>query len=117
MVNEDGCVAFDDVTIFVVKNRPVYIPNGISPNGDGINDGFTLFTGPAALQIQSLKIFNRWGGLVYIGKDLPPNEPSLGWDGTFKGQPVNPGVFVYLAEVAFIDGEVVEYKGDVTVVR
>lgn len=117
VVNEAGCEGFDDLTIFVVKNRPVYIPNGISPNGDGINDGFTLFTGPAALQIQSLKIFNRWGGLVYIGKNFPPNEPSMGWDGTFKGQLVNPGVFVYLAEVAFIDGEVVEYKGDVTVVR
>jgi len=117
VVNEDGCVGFDDVTIFVVKNRPVYIPNGFSPNGDGINDGFTLFTGPAAMEIRSLKIFNRWGGLVYIGKNFPPNEPSLGWDGTFKGQPVDPGVFVYLAEVAFIDEEVVEYKGDVTVVR
>ncbi|NUO00636.1 MAG: gliding motility-associated C-terminal domain-containing protein [Saprospiraceae bacterium] len=116
-INEAGCIGFDDVTIFVVKDRPVYIPNAISPNGDGINDGFTLFTGPAANRIQSLKIFNRWGGLIYIGKDFPPNEPSLGWDGTFNGEPVNSGVFVYLAEVEFIDGEVVEYKGDVTVVR
>lgn len=117
VVNEAGCIGFDDITIYIVKNRPVYIPNAISPNGDGINDGFTLFTGPAVRGIQSLKVFNRWGGLVYIGKDFPPNEPSLGWDGTFKGQPVNSGVFVYLAEVEFIDGEVVEYKGDVTVVR
>ncbi len=117
VVNESGCIAFDDITIFVVKDRPVYIPNAISPNGDGINDGFTLFTGPAARQIQSLKVFNRWGGLVYEAKDIPTNEPSLGWDGTFKGQPVNTGVFVFLAEVEFIDGEVVEYKGDVTVVK
>jgi len=117
VVNEAGCIAFDDLTIFVVKNRPIYIPNAISPNGDGINDGFTLFTGPAALRIQSLKIFNRWGGLIYVGTNIVPNEPALGWDGTFDGQPVDMGVFVYLAEVEFIDGVVIEYKGDVTVVR
>lgn len=116
-VDEDGCIAIDDLTIYVIKNRPVYIPNVFSPNGDGINDGFTIFSGPAVNEVLRLAIFDRWGELVFDGKNFSPNSEALGWDGIFLGEPVNSGVFTYMAEVLFIDGEVVRYKGDVTVVR
>ena len=117
VINEDGCTATDIVTIRVIKDRPVYIPNVFSPNGDGVNDNFTVFSGPAAAEIRSLRIYNRWGGLVYEEGNFPTNDTRLGWDGTQAGQAVNSGVFVYVAEVAFIDGEVVQYEGDVTVLR
>ena len=55
--------------------------------------------------------------LVFDTKNIPPSNEGLGWDGTFNGKTVNPGVFVYLAEVRFIDGEVETYSGDVTLVR
>lgn len=115
--NENGCTATDEVVIRVVKNYPVYIPNAISPNGDGLNDGFTAYAGPAANQIKVLKVFDRWGELVYEAEAFPHSQEPLGWDGYFKGQLVNAGVFVYFIEMEFIDGEVILYKGDVTVMR
>ncbi|MEM8585384.1 MAG: gliding motility-associated C-terminal domain-containing protein [Bacteroidota bacterium] len=117
-INEAGCEANAQVRVVVIKNRPVYIPNVFSPNGDGRNDGFTVFTGPAAFEIDQLRIFDRWGTLIYES-DAPfqPNEPSLGWDGLANGKPVNSGVFVYQVDLRFIDGEIVSYAGDVTVLR
>ncbi len=117
VVNPNNCIAVDTLTIFVIKDRPVYIPNAISPNDDGINDGFTLYGGLAARRINRLRIFDRWGGLIFDRSNIPLGQEAFGWDGTFKGRPVNPGVFVYLAEVEFIDGESILYEGDVTVVR
>ncbi|MEZ4990948.1 MAG: gliding motility-associated C-terminal domain-containing protein [Saprospiraceae bacterium] len=112
-----GCIATDSVRIGVIKNRPLYIPNAFSPNNDGPNDYFTIYAGPSVESIQSLQIFDRWGELVFSRQDFPPNDESMGWDGTFNGQLLNPGVFVYMAEVRFIDGFSVRYKGDVTLVR
>ncbi|NUQ23536.1 MAG: gliding motility-associated C-terminal domain-containing protein [Saprospiraceae bacterium] len=112
-----GCQATDEVVVRVIKNRPIYIPNAISSNNDGINDAFTLYGGPAARRIKTLKVFSRWGSLVFDGRNLPMGEETYGWDGTFLGRPVNTGVFVFLAEVEFIDDEVVLYEGDITVVK
>ncbi len=117
VTDEIGCEAIDLVTIRVIKDRPVYIPNGFTPDGDGINDGFTLFGGPAAEEIANLKIFDRWGELIFEARNIPHSNEAVGWDGTFNGRTVNPGVFVYLAEVRFIDGETVSYSGDITLVR
>ena len=50
-------------------------------------------------------------------KDFMPNSPTIGWDGSYKGNPMNPGVFVWVAEIEFIDGQREIFKGDVTVVR
>lgn len=117
VMDPNDCIAVDTITIFVIKDRPVYIPNAFSPNDDGINDAFTLFGGPAARQINRLRIFDRWGALVFDRSNIPLGQEALGWDGLFKGRPVNPGVFAYMAEVEFIDGESVLYEGDVTVLR
>lgn len=112
-----GCVATDSVRVSVIKNRPVYIPNAFSPNGDGPNDRFTIYGGPAVESIQSLQVFDRWGNQVFYQKEFAPNDESMGWDGHFNGRMMNSAVFVYLAEVRFIDGFVVNFKGDVTLVR
>jgi gliding motility-associated-like protein len=112
-----GCIATDSVRIGVIKNRPLYIPNAFSPNNDGPNDRFTIYAGPSVESIQSLQIFDRWGEQVFSRQDFAPNDESQGWDGTFNGRLLNPGVFVYMAEVRFIDGFTARYKGDVTLVR
>ncbi|HMQ47336.1 MAG TPA: gliding motility-associated C-terminal domain-containing protein [Saprospiraceae bacterium] len=117
ITDENGCIATDVVEVRVIKNRPVYIPNAFSPNDDGRNDGFTVYAGPAVRQIRELKIFNRWGGLVFENNNFPPNDPLLGWDGTFKGQDAQISVYAYYALVEFIDGENLIFEGDVTVVR
>ena len=116
-VDDAGCTALDSVTIIVTLIRPIYIPNVFSPNADGLNDYFTVYGGPAARSIRTLKVFARWGNLVFDGYDLPLNDELRGWDGYFKGKLMNPSVFAYLAEVEFIDGVVVLYEGDVTILR
>ena len=115
--DENGCPASDDVTVTVTKNRPLYVPNGFSPNDDGVNDGFTIFAGPGVREIQELLIFNRWGGLVFESSNFQPNEPALGWDGIFKDEPAQIGVYAYYAKVAFIDDVVILVEGDVQLVR
>jgi len=116
ITDEDGCMAFDTVNIRVRKDRPVYFPNIFSPDKDYPNDHFTGFGGPAASLISMLRIYDRWGSLVYENRDLPLNEPNFGWDGTVKGEKVD-GVFAWYALVRFIDGEELQYEGDVTVLR
>lgn len=116
ITDEDGCMAFDTVTIRVKKDRPVYFPNIFAPNQPYPNDHFTGFGGPAAEQISLLRIYDRWGSLVYENRDFGLNEPNFGWDGTYKGQKVD-GVFAWYALVRFIDGAELQYKGDVTVLR
>ena len=113
----DGCTASDEVTVFVIKNRPIYIPNAFSPNGDGTNDNFTVYGGPGARRIETLRVFNRWGALVFEARDIPLGENAFGWDGTFKGQRMTPDVFAYYAVVEFIDGELVLFEGDITIVK
>jgi len=116
-IDPNNCIAIDSVTILVVKNRPIYIPNAISPNDDGINDGFTLYGGPAARQINRLRIFDRWGELIFDTSNIALGDENAGWDGTIRGQPANAGVFVFVAEVGFIDDINVLYEGDVTILR
>ncbi|MBC6995845.1 gliding motility-associated C-terminal domain-containing protein [Neolewinella lacunae] len=115
--NAAGCRDSATVEVAVVADRPLYVPNAFSPNGDGVNDGFTIFGGRAVAEIESLRIYDRWGGLVFENENFLPNEPSLGWDGLVDGRPVNPAVFVYAARVRFVNGTVQEYGGDLTLLR
>lgn len=94
-----------------VEGKPeVYIPNSFSPNGDGNNDVFLIY-GPAIKTI-NLKIFNRWGEEVFES-----NNPYLGWDGTYKGVLQNPAVFVYEANITFLDDRKIFRTGSVTIIR
>lgn len=112
-----GCIAYDEMTIFVNKERLIRIPNVFTPNGDGLNDYFTAYNIKAALEIDKVLIFNRWGELIYKENNIPLGDLSKGWDGTFKGIRVNPGVYVYLFEIRFLDNEIIPFSGDITVLR
>lgn len=103
--------------MLIDKDVNIFIPNIFSPNGDNINDRFTLFADDRVVKIHELKIFDRWGELMYQNYDFAPNDPNLGWDGTFRGKTVNPAVFVYYFVVEYIDGSKQLYKGDITLVR
>ena len=111
--DENGCKASDQITVFVDQRKDLFIPNVFSPNNDGNNDKFIIFGGNKVQNIESFLVFNRWGETVYQFYDFQVNDPNAGWDGTHRGQPLNNGVFVYLVEVSFIDGEKKIYKGDV----
>lgn len=115
----NGCIGLDSIYLKVDRTRKVFIPNAFSPNKDGINDIFQIYTGPGVVGINYLRVFDRFGGLMFERNNMPPNEngSDQGWDGSFKGNVCNPGVFTYVAEVKFIDGRTQLYFGSVTLIR
>jgi gliding motility-associated-like protein len=115
-VESNGCSDSDNLKV-IVERRDIYAPNIFSPNGDGNNDVFFLGAGPEVEKIRSFMVFDRWGESVHQYFDILPNDPTVGWDGNLRGDPLNPAVFTWFAEVEFIDGRVEIYKGDVTLVR
>ncbi len=113
-----GCTASDSIYVEVTTVRNVYIPNSFSPNFDGINDFFTVFGAvPNILRIEELMVFDRWGGLVFEQKAFLPNDEGVGWDGSARGKALDTGTYVYFAKIRFLDGVVVLYEGDVTLIK
>ncbi|MCF8239719.1 MAG: gliding motility-associated C-terminal domain-containing protein [Saprospiraceae bacterium] len=117
VVDSAGCSASDLVTVVVNKIRNIYIPNAFSPDGNGINDVFTIYGGVAAESVLVFRIYNRWGGLIYEGTNFQLNSESDGWNGVYKGEYLNPDVFAFYALIRFIDDEEIIYKGDIQITR
>ena len=119
VVSKDGCEASVQVKFEVAREQNIYVPNVIRPEDpDGRNSTFYIFTRPGTVQkIRSLQIYDRWGNQVFLNQHFDPDDPQFGWNGNFRGQPVNPAVFVWWAELELFDGELLVLKGDVTVVR
>jgi len=119
VVDNFGCQAQAQVEINVKKSRKVFIPNTFTPlNKDGNNDVFRIHTSDEQVnQVNTFRIFDRWGGLIYEATGFSPNDPRFGWDGSFKGEMLPSGVFVYYIEIEFIDGKVIHYKGDISIIN
>lgn len=115
--NLGGCLSLDKVTVFVLcNNANIFIPNTFSPNGDGVNDIFYPH-GKGVFKIKNLRIFNRWGQVVFDRSNFLANDASAGWDGSLKGQKLNSDVFVYTLIAICENNEELTFKGDVTLVR
>ena len=115
--NRGGCAAKDRVTVFVICNGSnLFIPNTFSPNGDGTNDIFYP-RGTGLFKVKTLRIFTRWGGMVFEKTNFDANNPAYGWDGTNKGQKINSDVFVYTLEVVCDNGSVLTYHGNISLMK
>lgn len=115
--SKEGCYDEIEVRIVVRKNIGVFVPNVFTPNSDGINDRFTVYTRKGIESIMALKIFDRWGELVFENRNFVPNNELIGWDGTFKNKALAPGVFAYFVEIDIPGEGVTLFKGDVTLLR
>ena len=94
----------------------LHVPNAFSPNGDGVNDFFTVF-GQAVLDYE-IRVFNRWGELVYLSDDAGEvGNTADGWDGRYRGEPQPLGTYVYTITATGGDGVTVQRTGQVTLVR
>jgi|688.fasta_scaffold47300_2 gliding motility-associated-like protein len=90
----NGCVAVDTLTILVQASAEgLFVPNVFTPDGDGINDTFIL-PGASGQGNTLMRIFNRWGQLVFSTNDL-----LRGWNGRGQGDVLPSGVYMYLIEV------------------
>jgi len=117
VTDENHCVSIDTVLVKTICNGENYfIPNTFSPNRDGVNDVFYP-RGRGLYNIQGMRIFNRWGELVFQRKDFPANTESMGWDGTINGRPAPSDAYVYIIDVICINAQVIALKGDVTLIR
>jgi len=110
----DDCSTNDSINIVVNKIRDVFVPNAFSPNSDGYNDYFFINANKSVSLVKNMKVFSRWGELVYEVNDLLPNLNTTGWDGRMNGKLMKPGVFLWVAELEYLDGEVIQISGDVT---
>lgn len=111
-VTIDGCTATDSV--IVGKDCYVDVPNVFTPNGDGLNDYFfpRKFLSKSLTSFK-MDIYNRWGQLIYETEVLD----GRGWDGAFNGTPQPAGVYVYIIQATFADGNSEQHQGNVTLLR
>ena len=111
------CRARDEIRIVVDKTRRFFAPNAFSPNGDSNNDLFMVYGGQDVELVETMRVFDRYGNLMYEAFDFYPGDESSGWDGSFQGQVLSSGVYVYFAEVRFIDQRTEVFKGEVSLIK
>ncbi len=114
--DSNDCSATALVNVQAIELIDIFVPNIFSPNGDSTNDRFTVFTDQDAI-VDRFLVYDRWGELVYAGALFSTNDPTQGWDGLFKGEPVEQGVYVYVIDITFTDGQQETREGDVTILR
>lgn len=114
MTDSVGCTYSDTVAIHcidVVCGRPnIFIPNSFTPNSDGVND-YLCFRGEYITAFH-IVIVTRWGEVVYESHDIQEC-----WDGRYKDNWCQPGVYMYVCNIECEVGQKVQFKGDITIIR
>lgn len=112
---KESCVLYTEVFVKVDNQRYVYFPNIFSPNNDGVNDLFYPSISSEVTHIKRFIISDRWGRIVHSrrGQFVDPIEVS--WDGRSAHKLYETGQYIYLCEVEFRDGQVIKYKGSVSI--
>ena len=95
----------------------MYIPTVFSPNGDGINDTWSIYSGDPYAELISLSIMDRWGGVIYSCIDKLLIDSGVEWDGRSKGKEMESGVYVFTAIIKSNDGKSRKIKGGITLIR
>ncbi len=113
----DGCADEDAMTLYVDSDNDIYVPNIFSPNGDNVNDRLLISAGKDVERIVSFMVYDRWGDMVFEGREFFANDAGVAWDGKLKGRFLNPGVFAYRLVAVFKDGSSTFRYGDVTLIR
>lgn len=112
MMDDRGCHYYDTVRIFV-RDRPFtlfFIPNAITPNGDGYNDYWNI-SDLERYPDNEVRIINRWGDEVFFAAPYQNN-----WRGTWKDQELPGGTYYYILKIKF-NGEDVKFDGPLTIIR
>ncbi|MBS1650426.1 MAG: gliding motility-associated C-terminal domain-containing protein, partial [Bacteroidetes bacterium] len=110
-INAGGCIASAMTYVEVVFDNQLYIPNAFTPNGDGINDLF--FVKGYGISDYTIKIFSRWGNLIYSGSGNILNGITPTWDGKIQGNLCKEDIYNYLIEYRTGDGKSLEKTGSV----
>ncbi len=111
--NENNCSSTDRILVRVNQTPQIYVPTAFSPNGDDHNDRFRVYGSQGVASVTDLRVFDRWGELVW----QQDSEEDGGWDGTFRGKPLDNGVFAYAGSVLLNNGARVAIEGSIAIVR
>ena len=115
--NNFGCISSDTIRFKTFcPNTEVFIPNAFTPDGDGINDVFYVQSKGIKL-VKSMRIYNRWGEVVFEKNNFNPNDINAGWNGRIRGNLANSDVYVYICEVVCEKGAIQLLKGNVAVLK
>ena len=115
-IDENGCEYTHKFYVYVEKERVVAVPTGFTPNGDNTNDILRVH-GKNGTVVKRFQVFDRWGELLYQEVDFPINSETIGWDGSFRGQPANGGVYIWYLVVEYEDGMEEAFRGQTTLIR
>lgn len=117
VTDEHNCKASSSILVKTICTAENYfVPNTFSPNNDGQNDYFYP-RGTNLTRIQSMRVFNRWGEVVFEKKNFNANNRTEGWNGMVKGMPGQMDAYVYIIEVICDNAQIVALKGNVTLIR
>jgi len=117
ITDANGCTGSDSMYVDVKRISLVYMPNVFLPESSGMNAYFTPSFGPAITRVRYLRVFDRWGNLLYQVENAAPDGTDVAWDGRSRGDYVLPGVYAWMMELELVDDTVEKYRGDVTVIR
>lgn len=116
-VDSNGCRNRGEVQVILFCNNDnVFVPNTFSPNGDGSNDVFYV-RGKGLNRVKSLRIFNRWGQIVFEKQNFAVNDASAGWNGSYNNQKPLADVYVYQLEIWCDNSTVVRFDGNVALLQ
>ena len=110
----NGCQDTSSMTIEVLLQPVIYLPNAFMPEGTPENSRFKGYG--IGITAAELSVFNRWGTLVYFSDDVS-NIMIRGWDGTFKGEPAGQGAYAYKIKASFYNNTSFEKLGSITLIR
>jgi hypothetical protein len=114
--NDAGCTSSASVSVKVDRTQRWFAPNVFSPNGDQVNDQF-YFVVRGVAEIRRFTVFDRWGDVVQTSSTDMMRDPQVHWAGFNRASIHQPGVYVWVAEVGFIDGSREFYSRDITLIR
>lgn len=115
--NQWGCKAADSLMVKLdCATDRVFVPTAFTPNNDGKNDLFFI-AGSGVKVVKHLRIYSRWGDMIFERNNFAINDRAAGWNGKIKGEMATPGTYVYIAELECSSGFVFTRQGTVTVIQ
>ncbi|MDI1233925.1 MAG: gliding motility-associated C-terminal domain-containing protein, partial [bacterium] len=109
IVDKNGCLDSTSRIVTVLDDFICFIPDVITPNGDGHNEVFNVVG--MGIKNVACQIFNRWGEQLYS------NDQFVTWDGTYQNEIVQDGVYLYMLQIKDNKGGMHYLKGEITVLR
>jgi hypothetical protein len=118
IIDSNGCKAKDIRNVSLEDRQLIFVPNVVNYGNVNSNDYFSIFAAPGYIEkITSMNVYDRWGDCVYLKENFHANDPLSGWNGLARDKVAAEGVYFYHAKVVLYTGEIVNLKGDFTLIR